>query len=135
MPYRLINELLAQLAKHGWSISQSPIAAFDLGKLIDAVQAGSITGTTGKSLLAGSFGDATQSLQKRLQSAIQAAIGKVDYEDLAQRVTSALPAEADKVRKGNRKVIARLVGEAMKLSKGKARAQEVQAALERALLS
>lgn len=117
------------------SISSSPVAAADLGKLIDAVQAGSITGTTGKSLLAGSFGDATQSLQKRLQVAIEAASGEVDYDDLAQRIILALPTEADKVRKGNKKVIARLVGEAMKLSKGKARAQEVQTALERALLS
>lgn len=44
----------------------------------------------------------------------------IDYGSLSVDVVQALPIESDKVRKGNLNVLARLMGEGMKRSKGKA---------------
>ncbi|GAA5911285.1 hypothetical protein JCM6882_004084 [Rhodosporidiobolus microsporus] len=57
-----------------------------------------------------------------------------DLAALIQDVIAALPAEAAKVRAGQEKVLMRLVGEAMKRSRGKADARKVQGELRRVLL-
>lgn len=57
----------------------------------------------------------------------------IDLASLAQEVVQALPAEADKVRKGNHNVLARLMGEGMKRSKGRANAKDLREHLLAAL--
>lgn len=46
-------------------------------------------------------------------------------------VIDALPEEAEKVRRGNKKVIARLVGEAMKQTRGRGDARQLSSEFER----
>lgn len=86
--------------------------------------------TTGKSLL-GKAVSSQGALGRLVQSAIEAAAGvSIDYASLAEEVISALPKESEKVRKGNKNVLARLIGEGMKRTGGKADATELRGILE-----
>lgn len=69
---------------------------------------------------------------------VKTAIGEtsasaIDYELLCSSVLQALPTESDKVKKGNLNVLARLIGEGMKRSKGKADAKLLRKGLLDAL--
>lgn len=57
----------------------------------------------------------------------------IDYDLLCSSIVQALPAESDKVRKGNTNVLARLIGEGMKRSKGRADAKVLRERLLDAL--
>lgn len=69
-------------------------------------------------------------VKEAVQEASQSAI---NYESLSATVIQSLPTEAEKVRKGNMNVLARLIGEGMKRSKGKADASSLRQALLAAL--
>jgi len=126
-----------------------------LGALIDAVESSQINGkdlrcnvrrahslfvtligTTGKALLASHVAaPTTSSLTAQLAEAIEAASSSTtDYTELCQRVIVKLPMEADKVRKGNSKVIAKLVGEGMKETQGRGDAKQLRKVLEQMLM-
>ena len=69
---------------------------------------------------------------------VKAAIGEVsqsniDYEALSSAIIKDLPIEAEKVKKGNLNVLARLIGEGMKRSLGKADAKLLRERLVAAL--
>lgn len=63
-----------------------------------------------------------------------ASSGAASLRELCQRAINALPREANSARKGNEKVIMRLVGYVMKESRGTADAQAVAAELRNLLL-
>ena len=86
--------------------------------------------TTGKSLLAKAV-SSQEALGPILQLAIEAAAGtSIDYAQLVEDIIAALPKESEKVRKGNKNVLARLIGEGMKRTGGKADATELRSTLE-----
>lgn len=68
----------------------------------------------------------TEMIQKATSLAAQTAI---DYEALAAQVVLSLPKEAEKVRKGSKNVMAPLIGEGMKRSKGQANPSKLNASL------
>ena len=49
-----------------------------------------------------------------------------DLEGICQQVIQVLPKESEAVRKGNDKVVMRLVGEVMKVSQGRADAKKAR---------
>ena len=82
--------------------------------------------TTGKSLL-GKAVSSRRALEILLRSAIEAAAGvSIDYAQLADQVILALPKESEKVLQGNKNVLARLIGEGMKRTGGKADATKLR---------
>lgn len=103
-----------------------------LREIVTAVEGGKINGTTGRNVLKHVVGSGAsgRNLEELLQE-----LGLVPSDsaaalvDICQDVITKLPKEADKVRKGNEKVVMRLVGEVMKMSKGTADAKIAHATL------
>ncbi|ORY78007.1 GatB/GatE catalytic domain-domain-containing protein [Leucosporidium creatinivorum] len=129
----VLHELLGQLSKANLTLINSPISPSELGRLIDAVTTGSLTGTSAKSLLR-TFLSSPPSTRPSLDSLIASnattpspADGSADeaLNALCADVIEALPVEAAKVRAGQEKVLMRMVGEVMKRSKGRADAKKV----------
>lgn len=96
---------------------------------------GSRLATFGKNILASYFAsDKAQTLAELVKAAVgELSQSSIDYDKLANSVIRALPAEVEKVKKGNLNVLARLIGEGMKMSKGKADAKLLRASILAAL--
>lgn len=126
----ILHDLLGNLTKQNLAFAENPVSADQLGSLIDAVEGGRINVTTGKSLLAKAV-SSQKALGPILQVAIEAAAGtSIDYAQLVGDIIAALPKESEKVRRGNKNVLARLIGEGMKRTGGKADATELRGILE-----
>jgi aspartyl-tRNA(Asn)/glutamyl-tRNA(Gln) amidotransferase subunit B len=129
---RIAHELLGQLTKQDKTWSPDVVPASLLREIITAVEGGKINGTTGRNVLKHVVGSGSSG--KNLDALLQD-LGLVTSDsasslaDLCQAVIAKLPKEADKVRKGNEKVVMRLVGEVMKMSKGTADAKVAHATL------
>ncbi|GAA5860139.1 hypothetical protein JCM8547_009198 [Rhodosporidiobolus lusitaniae] len=158
----LIHSLLGLLSKSSLTLASCPVTPEELAGLIDAVKGGRITGTNAKQVLrdylqlfsrsSPSSSSASPSPSPSLPSfssflsphlssphspspsSPSSPSSSSDLSTLIAQVIAALPEEAEKVRRGNRKVIMRMVGEAMKRSGGRADAKGVREGLERALL-
>lgn len=153
---RLIHTLLGLLSRSDRSLSTSPVSAADLGALVDAVTSQRLTGTEAKALLgdfvAGTSSSASPPLPSTFAevldsllasrpaptpsastesssgSAPPAAAAAADeaLTALVDDVIASHPDESAKIRKGQLKVVKRLVGESMKRSKGRADAKRVE---------
>ncbi|KAF7967986.1 hypothetical protein HWV62_32393 [Athelia sp. TMB] len=122
----MTHELLGQLTARKETFSQNPVSIEQMGELIDIVQNGSITGTSGKALLKHMLSHPSISAPSALaaeMSLLAASSTDDTLRTLCEETISALPQEADVVRKGNEKVIMKLVGRVMKESRGRADAK------------
>ncbi|GAA5933886.1 glutamyl-tRNA(Gln) amidotransferase subunit PET112 [Sporobolomyces koalae] len=138
----VIHELLGQLTKTGFNLVTNPIEPEQLGHLIDAVSKNRLTGTNAKSLLReylSSFTGTSSPVPfsthlSQILSSIPEPPSNDTFTPIVERVIETHPNEVDKIRKGNIKVIMRLVGQVMKESQGKADAKWVRQELENRLL-
>jgi len=130
----MINELLAQLVLRKKSFSQNPVTPSQLGALIDMVDERAITGTAAKEILRHIV--RTESREDIPTIKRSMGLDAVDESDLyffCETAVQELPEEAELVRQGNLKVLMKLVGKVMKLSRGRADAQLVRTYLEKVL--
>jgi len=128
----IIQILLRALNSQELPFSDNTVDAVHLGQLIDLVEASKVTSSTARSLLEELLTD-TQLLQPHLSSPnpilallssrdALALDSSDDLTNLCQEIIRDLPNESNTVRKGNEKVVMRLVGEVMKRAKGRANA-------------
>ncbi|BGP10425.1 hypothetical protein JCM10049v2_006313 [Rhodotorula toruloides] len=148
----LIHTLLGVLTRNSCTLSTSPLSPSDLGALIDAVTSKRMNGTEAKAVLGeyvaasregrGGKGGFAEVLRRELaarpapspsSSAPDAAAQDNDLTALIDSIISSHPLEVSKIRAGQTKVIQRLVGEAMKRSKGRADARRVAEEIGRRL--
>ncbi|KAG1735395.1 hypothetical protein EDB19DRAFT_1724224 [Suillus lakei] len=128
------HELLGQLTARKETFSDNPVSVEQLGELIDLVQDGKITGTSGKSLLKHII--ANRSLSAPSVLAQEFSLEAVSEDDNAitrswcVEAIEALPEEAEAVRQGNPRVLNKLVGKVMQLSRGRADARNARVVLE-----
>jgi aspartyl-tRNA(Asn)/glutamyl-tRNA(Gln) amidotransferase subunit B len=131
----VITNLFAVLNKRGLSFADSPISAADLGKLLDLIADGTISGRIAKDvfeIMSEEGGDPAAIIEaKGLRQitdagAIEGAVAKVVADN---------PGQADKFRAGNEKVLGWLVGQVMKATAGKANPAQVNQLLRQKLLS
>jgi aspartyl-tRNA(Asn)/glutamyl-tRNA(Gln) amidotransferase subunit B len=147
----MTHELLGQLTARKETFSDNPVSVAQLGELMDLVQDGKITGKTSlfiqlrsyKSPLSGTSG---KSLLKHIianrslaapsvlaqELSLEAVSGndKVSLRTWCAEAIEALPEEAEAVRLGNPRVLNKLVGKVMQLSRGRADAQNARIVLE-----
>ncbi|MBK8210160.1 MAG: Asp-tRNA(Asn)/Glu-tRNA(Gln) amidotransferase subunit GatB [Rhodospirillales bacterium] len=125
----VITNLFAVLNKQGRGIAESPISAVNLGKLLDLMADGTISGRLAKEvfeIMAETGGDPAEIIEaKGLRQitdagAIETAVAKVVADN---------PGQADQFRAGNEKVLGWLVGQVMKATGGKANPAQVNALL------
>lgn len=129
----VITNLFAILHRRGRSITDSPIAADHLGKLLDLMADGTISGRLAKDvfeIMAETGSDPARIVEERGlrqisdTGAIDAAVAKVVADN---------PKQVEQFRGGNEKVIGWLVGQVMKATQGKANPQTVNEILRRKL--
>lgn len=137
--------LLRNLNSQEMSFADNSIKASLLGQLIDLVEGGQCTSTTGTSLVkqmlrdprllepyASSSSPVLALLTDRDALAFDS---KEELSALCQQVVLELPKESEKIRKGQVRVLARLIGEVMKRTKGRADAEVARTELMRLLKS
>ncbi|KAJ8593154.1 Glutamyl-tRNA amidotransferase B subunit [Rhizopogon salebrosus TDB-379] len=130
----MTHELLGQLAARDETFSDNPVSVAQLGELIDLVQDGKITGTSGKSLLKYIIANRSSAAPSVLaqELSLEAVSGDDNgaIQSWCAEAIEALPEEANAVRRGNPRVLNKLVGKVMQLSRGRADAQNARVVLE-----
>ncbi|GAA5909736.1 glutamyl-tRNA(Gln) amidotransferase subunit PET112 [Sporobolomyces salmoneus] len=138
----VIHELLGQLTKNNLTLLNNPIDPEELGQLVDAVTENKLTGTNAKSLLRDYLASTTApssetsapaSFSSHLSTVLAASPpppSATSFLPLLLEVIDSHPAEVEKIKKGQTKVVMRLVGEVMKRSGGKADAKWVRKEFE-----
>ena len=128
----VITELFGALNRMGQSIEASPVAAASLGRLVDLIAAGTISGRIAKDVFAemlGSGADPAAIVEKKglVQISDAAAIERIAFEIIA-----ANPGQVESYKR-NPKALGWFVGQVMKATKGQANPQMVNEVLRRKL--
>ena len=129
----ILSELLRELGNASISIKECKIKAEDLGSLIDLIENKTINGKIAKDVFAVMFAEG------KAPALIVKEKGLVQVSDagaiaaFVDQAIAANPAQVEQYRSGNERVIQFMVGQVMKLSKGKANPQMVLALLKEKL--
>ncbi|MGH7470882.1 MAG: Asp-tRNA(Asn)/Glu-tRNA(Gln) amidotransferase subunit GatB, partial [Longimicrobiales bacterium] len=116
----IMTDVLSQLKQRGQTITQFALRPAALAELIGLVTEGVISNTSARQLfahLAESGGSARALVQREGLSQVR---DSTQLERWAQEVVAANPAEADRFRSGDEKLLGFFMGQLMKKSKGQA---------------
>ncbi|KAF8806231.1 Glutamyl-tRNA amidotransferase subunit B, mitochondrial [Phlegmacium glaucopus] len=137
----LIHELIGQLSAQKQTFDENPLTADQFGELIDLVQNGTVTGTSGKLLLKHMLMNPSSHPPTRLAHELQLTALPVtpdssslassssphsELQSLCEAAIQALPSEVAAFRAGNKNVLNKIVGHVMKQSRGRADAKLVK---------
>ncbi|CAO1615461.1 unnamed protein product [Sympodiomycopsis kandeliae] len=134
----VMHELMKALNARGRPFDPKALQTSVLRELIDLVEEKKVTYTSAKSILpdllaaANSSNPASKSPVLDLLTSrglLAMSNDSTELVELCRSIIQDLPKEAEKVRAGNQKVIMRMVGEAMKRTKGRANAKAVNETL------
>ena len=129
----ITGELFALLNEKNLEISQSPISAKNLSKLIDLIKNGTISGKIAKSIFEiMAVGDEDPEKIVKEKGLIQESDPK-ELEKLIDKVISENPDKVKEYKSGKNKLFGFFVGQAMKISNGKANPQLVNEILKKKL--
>ncbi|KAH9049680.1 Glutamyl-tRNA amidotransferase B subunit [Lactarius hengduanensis] len=131
----IIHELLGQLALRKKVFRENPISVEQMGGLIDMVQSGLVTGSSGKLLLRHMLDNPSSAASTELARRLGLLATREDglLEQLCVQAIADMPEEADAVRRGVPNVINKLLGRVMKSSKGTTNPQSVRKMLDKLL--
>jgi len=127
------GELQALLKKNNWEIKESPIQADRLATLIARIKDNTISGKIAKAVFEAMIEDSSN-----VDDIIEAKGLKqiTDIEEIAKLVNEVIannPEQVEQFREGKEQVLSYLVGQAMKLSRGKANPTQVNQILREKL--
>ncbi|KAI0774548.1 Glutamyl-tRNA amidotransferase B subunit [Fomes fomentarius] len=128
----ITHELLGQLAFRSETFKENPMSVRQMGDLIDLVQAGKVTGTSGKTILRHILSTRTSDPPAKIAEELNLLAASDDgasLEKWCKDAIAALPEQAEAVRRGNPNVVNKIMGHVMKASRGTAKAQDVRATL------
>jgi aspartyl-tRNA(Asn)/glutamyl-tRNA(Gln) amidotransferase subunit B len=114
----LANDLVGRLAERGEDIKDTKVTPSDLAFLVDLVADGTISGAQGKEVLAEMVASGTAPRDIVAQRGMRQVSDRSELESVVEEVIAANPDAAAKVRAGNTKTIAFLVGQVMRATKG-----------------
>ncbi|ELU38365.1 glutamyl-tRNA(Gln) amidotransferase [Rhizoctonia solani AG-1 IA] len=131
----LLHELIGQLSLRSQTFADNPLTPERLGELVDAVESHVITGTSGKLLMRHLIETRSNlPLSQIIESlGLRAASSTSELTALCRTAISMLPKESELVAQGNDRVLMKVVGQVMRLSKGTADAQAAREELLRQL--
>ncbi len=128
----VINELFGRLRKEGLSITESPVSAEQLGKIIDLIKSGDISGKIGKDLFEIVWtegGDPAKVVEER---GMKQVTDTAAIEKIVDEVIAANPDKAEAV-KNKPNMVGWFVGQVMKATQGKANPKAVNELLRKKL--
>ena len=127
-------ELASYLNKSGLGIQESRVDASVIGKIVAHIADGTISGAGGKTLLQSLWDDPQQSIDAVIdEKGLKQLEDSDELERLVDEVIKTNPEQVQKFKEGNAKLLGFLVGQVMKLSKGKANPKLVNQSLREKL--
>lgn len=127
-------ELAGCLNRSGLDIEQSRVDADTLGCLVACISDGIISGAGGKSLLRALWDSPQQTIDEAIErEGLRLVEDSEQLERYVDQVIGDNPDQVEKILAGNAKVVGFLVGQVMKLSKGKADPKSVSESIRRRL--
>ncbi|MGH9903182.1 MAG: Asp-tRNA(Asn)/Glu-tRNA(Gln) amidotransferase subunit GatB, partial [Pyrinomonadaceae bacterium] len=114
------SELLRELEAAGVSVSDSPIAAEELGALVRLIDEGKISGKQGKEVLVEMFASGKGAAVVVEERGLAQVSDTGEIERIISEVVAASPQQLAQYRAGKEALFGFFVGQVMKASKGKA---------------
>jgi aspartyl-tRNA(Asn)/glutamyl-tRNA(Gln) amidotransferase subunit B len=130
----VMGELSAALNRENLDIADSPVSAAMLGGMLARIKDNTISGKIAKQVFEAMWqgdGDADQVIEAK---GLKQITDSGAIEKIVDEVIAANPGQAEQLRAGKDKLLGFFVGQVMKLSKGKANPQQVNALLRKKLL-
>jgi aspartyl-tRNA(Asn)/glutamyl-tRNA(Gln) amidotransferase subunit B len=127
------TELLRRLNDSGLSIGASPVAPAALAALLAQVEAGTITGASGKKVFAEMFESGKSAQEIIAAQGLSQIQDTAEIERMCREVLEQNAANVAKFQGGNEGVFKSFVGQVMKASRGRANPQLVNEILRRLL--
>jgi aspartyl-tRNA(Asn)/glutamyl-tRNA(Gln) amidotransferase subunit B len=128
----VITELFGALNRKGQSIEASPVAAASLGRLVDLIAAGTISGRIAKEVFAEMLATGAEPAAIVEQKGLAQLSDAAAIERIAFEIIAANPGQVESYRK-NPKALGWFVGQVMKATQGQANPQMVNEVLRRKL--
>ena len=128
----MITELFGALNRTGRSIEASPVAAASLGRLVDLIADGTISGRIAKDVFAEMLATGAEPAEIVEQKGLAQISDAAAIERIAFEIIAANPGQVESYRK-NPKALGWFVGQVMKATKGQANPQMVNEVLRRKL--
>ena len=119
------GDLQAVLNKNNWNLAESPIQAKRLARLIKRIKVGTISGKIGKTVFEAMLEDGSDVDQIIESRGLKQVTDSGAIESLVDEVITNHPEQVQQFRDGKEAVLGFLVGQAMKLSLGKANPAQV----------
>lgn len=119
------GDLQAVLNKNNWNLAESPIQAKRLARLIQRIKDGTISGKIGKTVFETMLEDGSDVDQIIESRGLKQVTDSGAIESLVDEVITNHPEQVRQFRDGKEAVLGFLVGQAMKLSQGKANPSQV----------
>ena len=127
-------ELASYLNKSGLGIQESRVDASVIGKIVALIADGTISGAGGKTLLQTLWDNPQQSIDVVIdEKGLKQLEDSDELERFVDEVIESNPDQVEKYKEGNAKLLGFLVGQVMKLSKGKANPKLVNQSLREKL--
>jgi len=127
------TELLRRLNDSGQPVEASPVAPAALAGLLAQLEAGSITGASGKKVFAAMFETGKSAEEIISAQGLSQIQDSGEIERMCREVVEKNPESVAKYRDGNEGVFKSFVGQVMRASRGRANPQIVNEILKRLL--
>jgi len=121
----ITGDLQALLNKNNWEITESPIQAYRLAQLIARIKDNTISGKIAKRIFEGMIEDSSNVDDIIEEAGLKQVTDSGEIEKLVDEVIDNNPDQVQQFREGKQQVLSYLVGQAMKLSRGKANPNQV----------
>ena len=128
----LLTELFGALNRAGRDLAHSPITPDRLGRLVDLIQDGTISGRIAKDVFSDMFETGADPAAIVEQKGLKQISDAGALEQIAEQIIAANPDQVAKLQ-GNPKVFGWFVGQVMKATRGQANPQLVNEVLKRKL--
>ncbi|MEE3237762.1 MAG: Asp-tRNA(Asn)/Glu-tRNA(Gln) amidotransferase subunit GatB [Pseudomonadota bacterium] len=121
----ITGDLQALLNKNNWEITESPIQAYRLAQLIARIKDNTISGKIAKRIFEGMIEDSSSVDDIIEEAGLKQVTDSGEIEKLVDEVIDNNPDQVQQFKEGKQQVLSYLVGQAMKLSRGKANPNQV----------
>jgi len=129
----VLSDLLYLLKQANKEITESPIAALDLAKLLSIISKGVISGKMGKEILVEMFATGKTASQIISDQSLEQIQDADKIAAVARQIIAANPKQTEQYRKGKTATLGWFVGQVMKATRGQANPQLVQEVLRKEL--
>ena len=129
----VMGDVAAAVRREDAAWTEVPVPAAQLGKLIERIEDGAISGKIAKSLFKKLWDDGGEVDELIESQGLKQVSDSDEIAAIVRQVIDANPAQVEQVRAGKTRVLGFLVGQAMKASGGKANPRRVSELLQEAL--